>query len=136
MSSKIKGHFETLWAVKKVGFPRKDFCFALIANSKKVGKKVKKGPLRFLKNFFKFFANSSQQKFQSPASWQAVVFQHPPPFFSHPPPSLFFQGLPVETEFFGMEWDCHAVDINMGQRRSVRIAVYFFLANGDLQQRE
>jgi hypothetical protein len=90
MSSKIKGHFESLGAVKKDGFPRKDFCLTLIANSKKVGKKVKKGPLRFLKNFFKFFANSSQQNFRVPPLGKQWFFSTPPPF-SHPPPSLFFK---------------------------------------------
>jgi hypothetical protein len=73
---------------KKGWFSAERFLFYFDRKLKKGGQKVKKGPLRFLKNFSKFFANSSQQKFQSPASWQAVVFQNPPP------PLSVFQGLP------------------------------------------
>jgi hypothetical protein len=74
---------------KNVDFPRKDFCFTLIASSKKVGKKVKKGPLRFLKNFFKIFCKFQPAKLQSPASWQAVVLATPPLFLSPSPLSVF-----------------------------------------------
>jgi hypothetical protein len=91
MSSKIRGHFETLWAVKKVGFPRKDFCFTLIANSKKVGKKSKKGRQDFSKIFSNFLQIPASKNFRVPPLGKQWFFNTPtPPPFSHPPPLSVF----------------------------------------------
>jgi hypothetical protein len=96
MSSKIKGHFETLWAVKKDGFPRKIFLFYFDRKLKKVGKKVKKGPLRFLKNFFKiffffFFLQIPASKTSESRLLASSGFSAPPPPSLTLPPLCFLR---------------------------------------------
>jgi hypothetical protein len=103
---------------------------------KKGGQKSqKKGPLRFLKNFFKIFCKFQPAKLQSPASWQAVVLAPPPPF-SHPPPSLFFKDLPERLSFLAWNGIVTLWTSTSAKGGVYGAAVYFFLADGDLQQRE
>ncbi len=85
---------------KKGWFSTERFLFYFDRKLKKGGQKVKKGPLRFLKDFFQIFckfqpAKTSESRLLASSGFPAPP--HPPPF-SHPPP-LCFQGLPERLSF-------------------------------------
>jgi len=109
------------------------FCFD--RKLKKGGQKVKKGPLRFLKNFSKFFANSSQQNFRVPPLGKQWFFSTPPPFLS-PSPLSVFKGLPERLSFLAWNGIVTLWTSTSAKGGVYGAAVYFFLADDDLQQRE
>jgi hypothetical protein len=105
---------------KIFGFPWKNFATCKL---KRVGKKCAKEGAKMIFNSSNFLKNliSKNQEY-SPAR-QCYFLIPPPP----PTPLILFGKLFVRAGFFGMEWDCHAVDINVGQRRSVASDRAFFL---------
>ena len=108
--------FETQWAVKTLVFRRK-FCSLQTWG---VGKKCakKKGPKRFL--IPPTFCKTWSAKIQSILQQGSVLFWHPPP---HP----FWAAICANWDFLAWNWNYHAVDINMGQGRSVRTSRVFCL---------
>ena len=134
--SKIRGHFETLWAVKMLIFRGKIFVLLWSQAQKRWAKSQKKGPLRFLKNFFKIFCKFQPAKLQSPASWQAVVLAPSPPFFLSPYPLSVFKDLPERLSFLAWNGIVTLWTSTSAKGGVYGAAVYFFLADDDLQQRE
>jgi len=86
---------------KKGWFSAERFLFYFDRKLKKVGKKVKKGPPRFLKKLFQNFLQNPASKISESRLLASSGFlaSPPPPPFSHPPPSLFFRGLPERLSF-------------------------------------
>ena len=87
-----------------------------------MGKKCAKEGAKMIFNSSNFLKKSDQQKSKIFSSKAVFFFDTPtPPHPSNP----FWQAI-VRAGFFGMKWDCHAVDINVGQRRSVASDRAFF----------
>jgi hypothetical protein len=106
---------------------------------KKAGKKVKKGPKDFSKNFSKFFANSSQQNFKSRSSsgfWLLPSPTPPPLPSSLTLPPLCFKDLPEGLGFLAWNGIVTLWTSTPAKGGVYGGAVYFFLAGDDLQQRE
>jgi len=95
---------------------------------KKAGKKVKKGPKDFSKNFSKFFANSSQQNFKSRGSsgFLAPPLPHPPPSSLTFPP-LCFKDLPEGLGFLAWNGIVTLWTSTPAKGGVCGGAVYFFL---------
>ena len=104
---------------KIFGFPWKNFATCKL---KRVGKKCAKEGAKMIFNSSNSLKNLISKNLEI-LQQGSVLFDTPPP----PHPSNPFWQAIVRAGFFGMEWDCHAVDINVGQRRSVRSDRAFFL---------
>jgi len=110
--------------------------FYLIASSKRWAKKSKKGR-KISQKLFQNFLQISASKISNPAPWQAVAFgslPHPPPSLTLPP--LWLKDLPERLSFLAWNGIVTLWTSTSAKGGVYGEAVYFFLADSDLQQRE
>jgi hypothetical protein len=104
---------------------------------KKGGQKSQKRAVRFLKKLFKIFCKFQPAKFQvPPLGKQWFLAPHPPSPPSLTLPPLCFKDLPERLSFLAWNGIVTLWTSTSAKGGVYGEAVYFFLADDDLQQRE
>jgi hypothetical protein len=106
---------------KNFGFPWKILQPANLRGGQKVCKKEGAKKIFNSSNFLQNLISKNPE--YSPAR-QCSSLTPPPP---HPPPHPFWAAICANWDFLAWNWNYHAVDINMGQGRSVRTSRVFCL---------